>query len=402
MWSARARPYAASSTTNSATARWNRAPITPAGTPARTSSTTAASTGAGSITAGVRPSSTSKAYAVAATVTVAGQALQLDGRLGLVADHLADAGQRRDRVEQPAHAGRRHASEPGFELMRSIRRSSSGQARTGARSSSQARPAAHRCDSAIRYGPQHADVAAGQRHVLQLRQPLIALVVGEQHLAAPDRAVGAVTGSVEGEAEHLLRPVQPVLGHHRGDVRVVVLDRPDRPPAGVAPRPRGGAVARVRVGDDDFRADAGQRLAGAARQSRTPTAWPGRPCRRCAGSARRTCRSATARVFFRSPPTASVGGTGTGKRDRQRRIAAGAPDRQLRHRRRPRTTESSHGTRIGPVVHQPAVGEVRKPVQRIVVGEADRLAAEVAGRHHQHGRPRLVAGSPNSSACSGV
>ena len=45
-------------------------------------------------------------------------------------------------------------------------------------------------------------------------------------------------------------------------------------------------------------------------------------------------------------------------------------------------------------MHQPAVGQVRKPFERIVVGEADRLAAEIAGCHHQRGRSRLVAGQP--------
>ncbi len=50
---------------------------------------------------------------------------------------------------------------------------------------------------------QDADIAAGQRHILQLRQALKALVVGQHHLAAPDRAVAAVTRSVEGEPKHL-------------------------------------------------------------------------------------------------------------------------------------------------------------------------------------------------------
>ena len=83
---------------------------------------------------------------------------------------------------------------------------------------------------------------------------MIALVVGEHHLAAPHRAVGPVTGAVEGEPDHLLGAVQPVLGHHGGDVGVVVLDVPDGPAVGVAVRPRGRAVSRVRVGDQDFRA----------------------------------------------------------------------------------------------------------------------------------------------------
>ena len=50
---------------------------------------------------------------------------------------------------------------------------------------------------------QHADVAACQRNVSQSRQPLVALVVGEQNLATPDRAVWTVARSVEGESEHL-------------------------------------------------------------------------------------------------------------------------------------------------------------------------------------------------------
>ena len=57
-------------------------------------------------------------------------------------------------------------------------------------------------------------------------------------------------------------------------------------------------------------------------------------------------RSATAMVFFRSAPTASVGGTdtgsatGSGAYPRERRIGSWAPSTT-------RTTESSQGTRIG-------------------------------------------------------
>ena len=45
-------------------------------------------------------------------------------------------------------------------------------------------------------------------------------------------------------------------------------------------------------------------------------------------------------------------------------------------------------------MHQPAVGEARKPFTRIVVGEADRLAAEVARRHHQAAGPGSSPGRP--------
>ncbi len=148
---------------------------------------------------------------------------------------------------------------------------------------------------------------------MQLGQSLVALVVGEQHLATPDGAVGAVAGPVEGEAEHLLRSVQPVFGHHRRDVRVVVLHRcgPGGPPA-LRSRPGGGPVQRMRVGDNDFRVRrrsaprrcrcAASNADSVARSSMSPMCW----------LSQAYLPSATAMVFFRSPPTASVGGTGTG------------------------------------------------------------------------------------------
>ena len=48
-----------------------------------------------------------------------------------------------------------------------------------------------------------------------------AVEVGDQQLAAPQRAVGAVAEAVEGEAEHRLGAA--VLDHARRDVGVVVL-----------------------------------------------------------------------------------------------------------------------------------------------------------------------------------
>ncbi len=50
-----------------------------------------------------------------------------------------------------------------------------------------------------------------------------ALDIGHQHLAAPDGAVGAVPRAVEGEADDRRRRVEPVFGHHGGDVGVMVL-----------------------------------------------------------------------------------------------------------------------------------------------------------------------------------
>ena len=221
---------------------------------------------------------------------------------------------------------------------------------------------------------QHTDVATGQRHVLELRQPLEALVVGEQHLATPHRAVGAVTRSVEGESEHLLGTIQAVFGHHRRDMRVVVLHGSDRSACGVAVRPRGGPVQRMCVGDKHLRCDRGQLL-------QVPL------CRVERGQRREVVHVAD---VLAQPGVLPV-------RDRHGVLQVGADGQRRRHRhrqarwaaarirasagsavRRPPTTRidgvvARHQDRA--VVHQPAVGEVRKPFERIVVGETDRLTA---------------------------
>ena len=81
------------------------------------------------------------------------------------------------------------------------------------------------------------------------------------------------------------------------------------------------------------------------------------------------------------------------QRDGQRRVSARAPDRQLDAVDHPHDRVIA-GHQDGPVVHQPAVGEVRKPVEGIVIGEADRLATQIARRHHQRRRSRLIARQP--------
>lgn len=59
--------------------------------------------------------------------------------------------------------------------------------------------------------------------IIQGGQPPVALVVGKQDLAAPDRAVGAEAGSVEGKPQHRFAAVAAVLGHHRSDMGMVML-----------------------------------------------------------------------------------------------------------------------------------------------------------------------------------
>ena len=132
-------------------------------------------------------------------------------------------------------------------------------------------------------GPRDAGVAAGERDVAEVRDAAEGLVVADQHLAAPDRPVRAVAGAVEGEADHLVVGAEAVLAHHRGDVRVVVLDRAHLAAVGVQPGPRRRAVAGVRVRDQQAGPDAGELLEVAFGDGRAPPGWRGRPCPRCAG-----------------------------------------------------------------------------------------------------------------------
>ena len=133
--------------------------------------------------------------------------------------------------------------------------SSSLQARTQGRPVvPRRRPRPRRWDSAIRQGLRTAGVAAGQRDVGEVGGPDVVGVVGDQELAAPDGAVVAVAGAVEGDPEDPAVAAEPVLGHRRGDVGVVVLDLLDRSAVGVVARPPAGAVGRVPVGGERGRA----------------------------------------------------------------------------------------------------------------------------------------------------
>jgi len=86
-----------------------------------------------------------------------------------------------------------------------------------------------------------------------VRQAPEAVVIGQEHLAAPDRAVRAVAGAVEGEADHRQAAVQAVFRHDRGDVGVVMLHMQVLQAIGVVRRPAAGQVARMEVADDPLR-----------------------------------------------------------------------------------------------------------------------------------------------------
>ena len=251
------------------------------------------------------------------------------------------------------------------------------------------------------------DVATGQRHVLQVGQPAVLLVVGEQHLATPDRAVRTVTGAVEGEPEYLLGAGEPVLGHHRCDVRMVMLHVPDWFGAAVATRPCGGAVSGMAVSDHDLGVDAREcaqvPLGRVERRERGEVvhvadvlAQPRVPA---LGDGQRVLQVGADRQRRRH-----VDGQGDG----QRGVPAGSPDGQLDGpdsappRSTTRTTESSHGTRISLscISHPSARPASRSRASSSVkqIGSPPRLPdviTRICG-------PGSSPGSPNSSACSGA
>ena len=130
---------------------WNRAATSAGRRPARTSSDDRARPRAASATDRRRGRRAGRTRYAAGASRRRGRRLQLDRRLGLVVDDVPHAGQRGDRVEEPAHARGRHAAQPGLSWWASTRRSparAGGAPRAGPASS--ATPAARRCASAIR------------------------------------------------------------------------------------------------------------------------------------------------------------------------------------------------------------------------------------------------------------
>ena len=80
------------------------------------------------------------------------------------------------------------------------------------------------------------------------------------------RAVGAVAGAVVGDADH--RPVQRVLGHHAGDVRVVMLHA-DLERLGARQRVARRQVVGMQIVRDHSRRDARGSASGDPRPQRT-------------------------------------------------------------------------------------------------------------------------------------
>jgi hypothetical protein len=211
--------------------------------------------------------------------------------------------------------------------------------------------------------------------------------VGHQELTAPDRAVGAVAGPVEGHPDHrAARPVvsPAVIGQAGGDVRVMVLD-PEQVHVGQVERVLGGQVLRMQVMGHDLRVDVEQPAEmldalGERAQGLGVLQVPD-----VVGDKGVAILGQAERVLQFGPAGQHGTGEPAGHRDGFGDIAAGPPDEH-----RPATEHPGDGV-IRPDVNGPVVGEERvrdpaEPGQHLVIVVDDRLVGAVpAGQHDRTG-----------------
>src|SRR5207342_2028870 len=205
---------------------------------------------------------------------------------------------------------------------------------------------------------------------------------GGQEFTAPDRAVGAVAGPVEGHPDH--RPLFAVVGQAGGDVRVVVLDAFGGQVQ--LERVLGGQVLRVQVVRHDLRVDVEQPAevldALGERAQRLGVLQVPDVLRDKGvappGQAERVLQLGSAGQHGPREP----GGDGEGLGD----VAAGAAEQH-------RAAAEAPGHRVvgpdvdGPVVGQERVGDALQRVPGFVVAVDDRLVGDVsAGQNHRTGQ----------------
>ncbi|CCB78256.1 protein of unknown function [Streptantibioticus cattleyicolor NRRL 8057 = DSM 46488] len=311
--------------------------------------------------------------------------LQHGGRVAVVGAEPEEGG---DRVEEQSHAGGgdlagvrrvrfvrrlvRRARQPGFP----------GQA--GRPQMGEGRPVRGRAVPAR---------GGRQRQVGQVGRPPVPVVVREQHLAAPQRAVVAVAAAVEDDTDHRRRAVEARVGHGGGHVRVVVLDEVERAPLGVLPGPARRQVAGVPVGGEDPRPYPGQR--GQVVQRAGERGGGGRP-RQVAevrGEPGGTPLGEAERGVVR-PADGQRGRHRVGQLDRLGHVTA-RPAQRLRLAVR---AYAYHRVVAGhpdaAVVPQPGVGDAVEPVAGLgVVGDGWFAGPVAAGDHQQPGAGR-VTGEP--------
>ena len=195
-----------------------------------------------------------------------------------------------------------------------------------------------------------------------------------QELAAPDRAVHAVTRSVPGDAERGPRDV--VLGETRHDVREMVLHRGDR--QAQFARVSAGEVIGMQIGDDRFGRgvkqsfqiahDAIERFDGLRRLEIAQMLADEHIRSRGDGHGALQMRAdgdEARRVL--------------GQPDRQRRIPTRAAQNHLAPRHDPHDGVVDVA-QDGPVVHQERVGDARQAHDGVALVRADRFVRQVAAR----------------------
>ena len=226
-------------------------------------------------------------------------------------------------------------------------------------------------------------IAARQRHVAQVAHPFELAVAGDQHLSAPDRAVGPVPGSVEREPDHAVAFADTVLRHHRRDVGVVVLDELDRGEHRLL-GPAAGLVRRVGVGDEPLGRDLVhlRELPGRSleridrRDAAHVTDVLAHPR---VGTSRDTER------VLQLAPDGQRWNDVEREAYRQRRVATGPADRELL------AVDHAHDRVVArdvdrAVVDEPGVGDPAESLPGIGIVVTDRLVAEVAAGHHERGQ----------------
>ena len=244
--------------------------------------------------------------------------LQLDGGLGLVAHRRAPAEEHRDRVEQPAHAGRGQGRRPAGEV---ADLGDAGRVDAAHRD----RIAGGELTPDRRHAPRLTDRrrASRHRHRPQMADALEAVEPGHQHLAAPEGAVGPVPEAVERERERPGRAARArpcTRRRARGGAAPRRWGRRGRARTSTTGTPGGGRARRPPATRRTARAGArppGGTTRYVARCSRSPRWWP----------ATTSCSRVTAMVALQltaRPPAPrarprTAGGSGSGAYPRDRR-----------------------------------------------------------------------------------
>jgi ELWxxDGT repeat protein len=294
-------------------------------------------------------------------VGLPGELLELDRRLTLVADAVADAKQRRGRIEEPAHPGGKRRVHP--EALTDLTPAGVGD----------------RSLRSLQVGACHAPwladrrLAAGQRHRIEVGEALVAIERCPEQLTAPEGAVGPAARAVEHQRQR--GTLLAVLGQAGGGVGVVVLHRDRLDP--LLERPAGREVIGVEVVGDQLglepehlEVEGEVGAEGLVGERRIEVAEVGGE--KCAP----VPDEAESTLLLRTD--GEDGGGGPGKGDGLRSDAAGAADVE------PTPDNGVLAAAVDrAVVGEEDVGDPSEALAGLAVLGGDRLVRAIAGGHHQ-------------------